>query len=167
VTNLLILAGVAIGLVGVYELWSLFVKGGSFSADVEEELPYEKKPYVFDVMTELTLYRTLIELFGDKYYILPEISYSKLIQVKRGAERKYRNRFDKKSADFVLCDKERAVARLVIELDGSSHNSEKRMERDTRVDKMMFSIGLPILHLKTSAMDKESVRSQVDAILSS
>lgn len=137
------------------------------SEATEEVLPYEKKPFVFDAMTELTLYRTLLELYGDKYYVFPEIGYSKLVQVKRGIEKKYRNRFDKKSADFVLCDKERAVARLVIELDGSSHNSETRMERDARVDKMMFSIGLPILHLKTSAMDKESVRSQVNAILSS
>ena len=134
-------------------------------ASAEEELPYEKKPFVFDVMTELTLYRTLLELYGDKYYVFPEIGYSKLIQVKRGTEKKYRNRFDKKSADFVLCDKERAVARLVIELDGSSHNSETRMERDARVDKMMLSIGLPILHLKTSAMDKESVQKQIENIL--
>lgn len=154
---LLVCVGIGIFLLSIFK--------GVDSTD--EELPYEKKPFVFDAMTELTLYRTLLELYGDKYYVFPEIGYSKLVQVKRGVEKKYRNKFDKKSADFVLCDKERAVARLVIELDGASHNSERRIERDARVDKMMLNIGLPILHLRTTAMDKVSVRTQIDTILKS
>jgi hypothetical protein len=159
--NILLLAGALLLLLVCVGIGVFFLSLFKDSESRSEELPYEKKPFVFDAMTELTLFRTLLELYDDKYYVFPEIGYSKLIQVKKGVERKYRNKFDKKSADFVLCDKEHAVARLVIELDGTSHNSEKRMERDARVDKMMQDIGLPILHLKTSAMDKESVKRLV------
>lgn len=129
----------------------------------EESQPnlFEKKPFVFDAMTELALYRQLLELFGDKYYIFPQISYGRLVQLKKGVELRNRTRFDKKIADFVLCDKERAIAQLVIELDGSSHQSEKRIERDTRVDKMMQEIGLPIMHLKVGAFTNDTLKNEV------
>ena len=137
-----------------------------FRQSTEELLPYEKKPFVFDAMSELVLYRTLTELFGDKYYIFPQMSYGRIVRVKKGENSKYRNRFDKKIADFVLCEKDKAVAQLVIELDGSSHQLEKKMERDTRVDKMMAKIGVPILHLKTSSMDRNSIKTEIDRVLS-
>ncbi len=127
----------------------------------EQINPYEKKTFVFDAMNELSLYRQLIELFGDKYYIFPQIPYARLIKVKNGMESYNRNRFDKKIADFVLCNKEQAVAKLVIELDGSSHQAEKRIERDNKVDAMMQQIGLPILHLKVGSFDKDKLKNEV------
>lgn len=143
--------------IGVVILSLFFAK----APEEEEDPPYEKKPFVFDAMSELTLYRTLLELYGDKYYIFPQMSYGRLIQVKKGEDRKYRNRFDKKIADFVLCDKEQAVAKFVIELDGPSHMSEKKIERDELVDRMMRRIGLPILHLKTENMNKEFIKEAI------
>lgn len=127
----------------------------------EVENPYEKKPFVFDVMSELSLYRILIDVFSDKYYVFPQMSYGRIIQLKENADKWERNRFDKKIADFVLCDKERAVAMLVIELDGSSHSAVKKTERDVRVDNMMTQIGLPILHLSTDNFDKEFIKNEV------
>jgi very-short-patch-repair endonuclease len=127
----------------------------------QEAFPYEKKPFVFDALSELTLYRALVELFGDTYYIFPQMVYSRLVQLKSGESLRYRTYFDKKIADFVLCDKEKAVAQLVIELDGSSHLSERKIERDEKVDKMMEQICLPILHLKTGNMDKEFIKGEV------
>lgn len=129
-------------------------------------LPFIKKQFVFDVMSELTLYRLLVETFSDKYYVFPQISYGRLIEVKKEADSWNRNRFDKKIADFVLCDKENAIAKLVIELDGPSHQLKKRIERDEKVDKMMLEIGLPILHLKTANFDKEYLKQEVTRKLS-
>jgi len=157
--TLVILVTVVLVFLGIAFVVITQLKG--ISPKDEVVFPYEKKPFVFDVMSELTLYRLLLELFGDRYYIFPQMSYGRLIQLKKGVEHKHRNRFDKKIADFVLCDLERAIARLVIELDGTSHLSEKKVERDAVVDKMMETIGLPILHIKTTNIDKEYIRQEV------
>ena len=135
--------------------------------EVVENYPYEKKPFVFDAMSELTLYRLLIDLFGDKYYIFPQMTYGRLVQTKKGENLRHRTFFDKKIADFVFCDKERAVAQLVIELDGYSHRLGKKMERDAKVDTMMRQIGLPILHLGTNNLSREFIKSEVEKIIAS
>lgn len=152
-----VLIVLVVGFASAIKIFSL-TKEGEKGQEVN---PFEKKPFVFDVMDELSLYRQLLELFGDKFYIFPQISYGRLIQVKKGMESYNRNRFDKKVADFVLCEKEHVIAKLVIELDGSSHQSEKRMERDTKVDKMMQEIGLPILHLKTGSFNNDTLKNEV------
>lgn len=133
----------------------------NINKEEKENPPIEKRPFVFDAMTELTLYRLLSEIFSDKYYIFPQINYGKLIQLKSGAEKFNRNRFDKKIADFVICDKEKAIAKLVIELDGSSHLSAKKMDRDKDIDIWMEKIKLPILHLKTNNLSREYIKQEV------
>ncbi len=162
-TPLVIVVVIVFVLIGVLAVLKQHFGG---ALEQEEDLPYERKPFVFDAISELTLYRLLTEIFGDRYYIFPQISYGRLIQIKRGVKTN-RNRFDKKIADFVLCDRERAVAQLVIELDGYSHQSEKKIERDELVDKMMEKIGLPILHLKTTNMDREYLKQEVSKKLGS
>ncbi len=161
ITKILLLLGAAGIIVLGIKLLERSGSGGKKEKEAEAPLPIEKKPYVFDVMSELSLYRKLLELFSDRYYIFPQMSYGRIIQVKNGVDKWRRGAFDKKIADFVLCDKERAVARLVIELDGASHRSKRKMERDEKVDAMMAKIGLPILHLKTGNLDGEHIRQEV------
>lgn len=39
-------------------------------SDSKQDLSvYERKPYLFDVNSEFNLYKVLLELFGDKYFI--------------------------------------------------------------------------------------------------
>ncbi len=130
-----------------------------------EALAYEKKPYVFDIMSELSFYRMLLEMFGEKYYVFPQVGYSHLIQLRKGVPHTQRNRFDKKSADFVLCDKVHAIARVVIELDGASHQTERKIGRDAKVDRMMQQIGLPIVHINPSNLNKDHVRTVIESVL--
>ena len=90
---------------------------------------FEKKPFLFDTTSEFNLYKVLLEMFGDRYHIFPQVNYSHLIQPRKTTweeERRHRSRIDRKSADFVFCDKERIVPQLVIELDGSVHNFKSK-----------------------------------------
>lgn len=131
----------------------------------KKELPYEKKPYLFDANSEFNLYKVLVELYGDKYYIFPQINYSHLIQPKKSnweEERKYRSRIDRKSADFVFCDKEKIIPQLVIELDGYVHNFKSKQARDQFIDDITGIADLPLLHLKTNNLSKEFVKSEID-----
>lgn len=154
-------------MVGVYFVILQFInkKKGEEKKDLSI---YEKKPYLFDANSEFNLYKVLIELYGDKYYIFPQINYSHLIQPKKTTweeERKYRSRIDRKSADFVFCDKERIVPKLIIELDGSAHNLKSKQARDEFIDELTKIVDLPILHLKTSNVDREYIKGEIYKIL--
>ena len=152
---------VVVGIVFVLkELW-----GGTSTDDPS---PYQKKKYLFDTTSEFSLYKILLELYGDKYHIFPQINYSHVVEVKQmdwKEQRRYRSRIDRKSADFVLCDKERVVPQLIIELDGSAHDLPNKRRRDEFIDGITKIVGLPILHLKTSGIDRESVKTEVDRAL--
>ncbi len=156
----ILILGIVLAMVG-FAIQFIKERSNGTTDKKAEVLPIEKKPFVFDAMSELALYRQLLETFSDQYYVFPQMSYGRIIQIKNGADKWERNRFDKKIADFVLCDKERAIAKLIIELDGSSHNSTKKIDRDSQVDTMMAKIGLPILHLKTGNFDREYLKQEV------
>lgn len=129
---------------------------------------YERKPYLLDTNSEFVLYKVLMELFGDKYLIFPQINYSHLIQPRKigwREERKYRSHIDRKSADFVLCDKEKVIPILIIELDGSVHNFKNKRIRDELIDKIAKIVNLPILHIKTNFSNKDYIKSEVENIL--
>ena len=63
---------------------------------------------------------------------------------------KYKTYFYKiqaKHVDFVLCDK-KLMARYIIELDDSSHETENRKQRDAFLDQALSSAGYKIIHVK-------------------
>lgn len=131
---------------------------------------YERKMYLFDVNSEFQLFKILLELFGDKYFIFPQINYSHLIKPKKSSwvqESIYRSSIDRKSADFVLCEKEKAIPILVIELDGSSHYSQKKVKRDKFINGVADAVGMPILHIETRFLNKEFVQAAVEDKLGS
>lgn len=140
----------------------IFIKKSKSKLDLSV---YERKPYIFDTNSEFNLYKVLLELFGDKYFIFPQINYSHLIKPRKttwGEERKYRSRIDRKSADFIFCDKEQIIPQLVIELDGSAHNFKSKQERDEFIDELTKMIDLPLLHLNTGNLDKEFIRIKIN-----
>jgi very-short-patch-repair endonuclease len=58
------------------------------------------------------------------------------------------NKIDRKSVDFVLFDKSTLNPAIAIELDGSSHNSFSRQERDSFVDQVFSTAGVPLIHVR-------------------
>ncbi len=126
---------------------------------------FERKPFLFDTNSEFNLYKILLEMFGDKYYIFPQVNYSHLIQPKKsnwGEERENRSRIDRKSADFVFCDKEKIIPKLIIELDGSVHSLKSKQARDAFIDELTKIVDLPILHIKINNLDKEFIRKEIE-----
>lgn len=73
--------------------------------------------------------------------------------------RTYFNKIKAKHVDFVLCDK-KLVARVIIELDDSSHDAIERKERDAFVDEVLQSVGYKIIHTRAITNDiKEKLQS--------
>jgi len=113
-------------------------------------LVYKKRDYLM-TKAELEFFRVLESIIKNQYYIIPQLSISKIAAVTKGKNyHTYLNKIDRKTVDFVLFDKEYFSPIMVIELDDSSHNSENRRMRDDFVDNVMEKIGLKIIHIKTA-----------------
>ncbi len=125
---------------------------------------YKRKNFLFDTVSEFNLFKTLVELFGDKYYIFTQVNYSHLIEVKPmsfAEQRKYRSSIDRKSADFVFCDKEHVIPQLIIELDGGVHNFKSKQARDEFINNLTKIVDLRILHIQTNNSDKEFIKNEI------
>lgn len=66
-----------------------------------------------------------------------------------------------KHCDFVICD-EKLVARIIIELDDSSHQRPDRQQRDNFVDAVLTNAGYKVLHYND--IDATQLRSDLEAL---
>jgi len=101
---------------------------------------------------ELTFYRVLTTVVGDKAAICPKVNLADLFFVVRPNENMaYRNKIDRKHVDFLLCDSKTMKPLLGIELDDKSHRNAERKLRDEFVDQVFEVAGLPLLHVPVQA----------------
>lgn len=114
-------------------------------------LTYRKKEYLM-TKAEIEFFRILELVVKNQYYIVPQLPISKIaLPMAKGKDYyTHFNKIDRKTVDFVLFDKQSFSPVVVIELDDSSHNNEKRRTRDSFVDNVMKNIGLKIVHIKTA-----------------
>lgn len=123
------------------------------SSETDEELAkhYIKRQYLMS-KAEYEFYKVLKEAVQDKYYIVPQVQLSKLVDVNKHEKKQqtYRNKIDRKSVDFVLFDKEYFTPHLAVELDDSSHLLPEREERDGFVNAVLSRAGIKIVHILTA-----------------
>jgi very-short-patch-repair endonuclease len=72
-------------------------------------------------------------------HVMPQVAFSALITAK---SLQARNTFDRKVADFVVCDGHFEVL-AVIELDDRSHHGNE--QRDARRDRLLTSVGYRVI----------------------
>lgn len=82
--------------------------------------------------------------------VMCKVRLADVVAVKKGIQNPERQRLfnsiQSKHVDFVLCDNDRITVQCVIELDDKSHEEEGRQDRDSFVDQVMRSSGIPIFH---------------------
>ena len=103
----------------------------AFSAKAKKPLTKNEQP----------MYFRLIESFPD-LIVLAQVSFSALMSSTSTASR---NKFDRKTADFVLCTKSFNVV-AVIELDDASHSG--RAKEDSDRDALLTGVGYRVLRFK-------------------
>lgn len=149
--NIFILLIFVFVLMGVF----IFLKGKlGESNEIEEKKEsddykhYVKKNYLMSI-AEHEFYKVLHEAVKDKYYIVPQVQLSKIVEVNHYERNKrtYFNKIDRKSVDFVLFNKEYFTPYMVIELDDSSHMLPEREDRDGFVDSILNRVGIKIVHV--------------------
>ncbi len=61
----------------------------------------------------------------------------------------YWNKIQSKHVDFVVTDIKNIKPLLIVELDDSTHNQKKRIERDKFLDKALYDAGVQVIHIST------------------
>lgn len=116
---------------------------------IEKELyRYVRKQYLMN-KSEHDFYKVLLAAVGDRYYVFAQVHLSTIIDP-AGAGQSYQgalNHINRKSVDFVLCDKQYLSPKLAIELDGNSHERVDRVARDVEVERMLQDARLPLLRV--------------------
>ncbi len=120
------------------------------------DLPYIKSKNILTDI-EFDFYRTLDYLFSDLYLIFSKPRVEDFIHVKKGmtwVERNhYRSHIKSRHTDFLLCDKKTTKPLIAIELDDSSHKTEKGKKRDALMNNIYASAGLKYIHIPVSKKD--------------
>lgn len=112
---------------------------------------------------EVNCYIALNNVVGGKYYIFPQVSLSTLFDPSSKARswRGSRSHIDRKSVDFVLCDKNDMTSLLAIELDDSSHLLPKRIRRDIEVERIFKESNMPLLRILDTANLAERIQKKI------
>ena len=121
-------------------------------ADEEEtdSLPYlvNKK---FLSYQEASFYKLAREVLQGKYTVCPKVSLSELFYINESDRSRwqiYRNKIDRKTVDFVVCDSASMKPIYAIELDDPSHERPDRQERDQFVEAVFATAQLPLVRIR-------------------
>lgn len=117
------------------------------SSGVSAALPVKASPILS--RPEQSLFFRLVQALPE-HFILTQVQLSRMVVVTtKSNARAIRNTFDRKSADFVVCNKDFSVV-VVIELDDSSHQRADRVKADAVKDRVLAAAGLRLIrwHVK-------------------
>lgn len=112
---------------------------------------YRHKQF-FMTRAENDFYQGLVRAVGDRYAIFAQVHLPDIVDEKIPGQdwRAARARINRKSIDFVLCDKQYLNPKLAVELDDASHEREERQERDGFVQEVLRMAELPLLRINYS-----------------
>lgn len=122
------------------------------------EEKYNAKRYIIS-LNELNFFKELQKLIDAMdLNLLTQVSLYSLIETKY---KKYNyeefNKIKSKSIDFVIADKKSCRARVCIELDDTTHNSESRKKRDNFLNELFESVNIKLLHIEVKENYDEDI----------
>lgn len=130
------------------------------------EEKYNAKRYMI-TKNELNFFKELQKLINIMdLNLMTQVSLYSLIETKN---RKYNyeefNKIKSKSIDFVIADKKSCRARLCIELDDRTHETEKRKKRDNFLNELFNSVNLKLIHIKVKENYEEDIENIKQTII--
>lgn len=131
-----------------------------------DESKYQKRQWLLDHGSEARFFGVLeAALAGGKWRVMVQVPLSKLIEPRAGLDRataqRCRNRIDRKTVDYVVCEAGTLRPVFAVELDGSSHDATKRKERDGFVERALEGAGVKLVRFDRRGREwsVEEVRS--------
>lgn len=93
----------------------------------------------------------IIENLPDGVMICPQVSFNAFIDCQKMS---LRNRFNRKSVDFIILDN-KFNPLIIIECDDDSHSSKKVRMRDLQRDQIAAAAGIPTLRITNKTPTEE------------
>ena len=140
---------IIIGIIIVIAIAVAVSRGGFVDVEEKAKYRYNRKNF-FLTRAEHECYDALVEAVGAEYRIFAQVHLPTLVDhTVRGQDwRAALAHINRKSVDFVLCDKAYLSPKLAIELDDKSHERADRQERDREVERILREAGVPLLRLE-------------------
>lgn len=117
---------------------------------------------------ERILYNILLSLYGNSYFIFPQIHLSELLDIKNDVK-EHDNLFreiDHYSVDYAIFDKINIAPLLAIELNGGSHFIPTRKNRDKKVSNILLTAGIRFLTIPVQkTYDEDELKKQINPLL--
>jgi len=115
---------------------------------------------------EKIFFDVLVQSISSDLYVCPKVRVADLIEVNlpRNDKRFWSsfNKISKKHVDFVLCKRSDFTPKLVIELDGGSHKTRIRSQRDVFVNESFSQADIPVLHVQIQdSYDISQIMAQI------
>lgn len=110
------------------------------------EYHYERKDLIM-TSAETRFFKLLTETIGEEYYVFPQVHLSSILEHRIHGQNWWAafHHINRKSVDFVVCDKQSIRPLLAVELDDWSHNLNHRKDRDKEVERIFDGAGLPLI----------------------
>lgn len=145
--NLYLIAGIVIAIVIALAILKAVFEGGNERE--KAKYLYTRKQF-FLTRAEHECYDALVAAVGDQYHVFAQVHLPTILdnKVKGQDWRAALAHINRKSVDFVLCDKAYISPKLAIELDDRSHERPDRQERDREVERILSDAGVPLLRLE-------------------
>lgn len=107
---------------------------------------YERRDLIM-TRAENDFFKMLDAAVGDNYYVFPQVHLSSLFEHKVHGQDWWKafHHINRKSVDFVICDKQTVRPLAAIELDDWSHKLDKRQARDAEVERIFKGANFPLL----------------------
>jgi hypothetical protein len=103
---------------------------------------------------EQQLYHRLVCAYPD-HVVLAQVAFSQLVGVKKGENfTAIWNRYNRLTADFVICRKDFSIA-AVLELDDRSHDNPARQDADRRKAAICEAARIPLHRLNVNPLPNE------------
>ena len=119
----------------------------------EEGWPVHARPVMSK--PEFIAYGRLIEALPE-WLVFPQVQICRFVEVNNVPGRQgIRNRFDRQSADFVVCGRDGAV-RVVVELDDASHERAGARQRDAKKDSVLKAAGIRVVRIHVRRIPEHS-----------
>ncbi len=136
-----------LSVVGAVVLGAVKRSFASSAASAPVALEVRKKRYFFSQAERLFFVALSDATRGAPVTVLSKVKLNDIMETTGEHKRANNNRIDRMHVDFLLLSQPDFQPILGIELDGSSHQSERQQTRDGKKDAAFKAAGLPLVRL--------------------
>lgn len=140
--------------------------GARESSSPKPSYQYRRKSFLM-TKAEHSFFNTLNQAYGDTHFIFPQVHLSEFLDhtVKGQDWRGALSTIQRKSVDYIMCDKTYVRPLVAIELDDSTHQQLDRVKRDQLVEAICAQANMPLVRFSSANATTVTVRNTITPFL--